>query len=99
MVGPLGHLVAERQRLEALVWQQFDVKRLGATIGAVVDGVDLTAPLPAEVVAELRQLCSTTRCCSSVISRLPRLNMLRSPGSLESSKCTRSFPGTTRSRS
>ena len=55
MVGPLGHLVAERQRLEALVWQQFDVKRLGATIGAVVDGVDLTAPLPAEVVAELRQ--------------------------------------------
>lgn len=54
-VGPLGYLAAERQRLEGLTWQQFDVTRLAATIGAVVHGVDLTTDLPDEVIAELRQ--------------------------------------------
>jgi len=54
-VGPLGYLAEERQRLDGLSWQHFDVRRLGATIGAVVDGVDLSAHLPDVVVAELRQ--------------------------------------------
>ncbi len=54
-IGPLGYLAAERQRLDALTWQHFDVERLGATIGAVVKGVDLTAELGPELVAELRQ--------------------------------------------
>jgi len=55
MVGPVAHLVAERQRLDGLRWEHFDARRLGATIGAVIDGVDLTGPLPAEVVSELRR--------------------------------------------
>lgn len=54
-IGPLGYLAAERQRLDGLTWQHFDVKRLGATIGAVVEGIDLSSGLAPEVVAELRQ--------------------------------------------
>ena len=54
-MGPLGYLAAERQRLDALRWEHFDVERLGATIGAVIDGVDLGAELAEPVVAELRQ--------------------------------------------
>ncbi len=54
-VGPLRHLAAERQRLDGLTWQHFDVRRVGASIGAVIDGLDLTADLPATVVAEVRK--------------------------------------------
>ncbi len=54
-VGPLGYLAGERQRLEQLRWQNFDVKRLGATIGAEIQGVDLAVPLAPAVIAELRQ--------------------------------------------
>ncbi|MGI9602273.1 MAG: TauD/TfdA dioxygenase family protein [Acidimicrobiales bacterium] len=52
-VGPLGHLAEERQRLDALEWQHFDVRRLAATVGAELRGVDLTAELADEVVAEI----------------------------------------------
>jgi taurine dioxygenase len=52
-VGPATHLAAERDRLDALAWEHFDVTRLGATIGAVLDGPDLTADLPDEVIAEI----------------------------------------------
>ena len=54
-MGPVGYLAAERQRLDGLRWEHFDVERLGATIGAVVHGVDLGAELAGPVVAELRQ--------------------------------------------
>ena len=54
-VGPLPHLVAERQRLAGLTWQHFDVRQVGVTLGAVVSGVDLTKDLPEPVVAELRR--------------------------------------------
>ncbi|HEX4433597.1 MAG TPA: TauD/TfdA family dioxygenase [Acidimicrobiales bacterium] len=54
-VGPFTHMAAERDRLAALQWRNFDARRLGATVGAEITGVDLTAPLPDEVVAELRQ--------------------------------------------
>lgn len=54
-VGPLQHLSVERARLADLRWQHFDVRRVGATVGAVIEGVDITADLAAEVVAELRQ--------------------------------------------
>jgi taurine dioxygenase len=54
-VGPLGHLVAERQRLAALSWEHFDARPVGATVGALIEGVDLRAPLPDVVIAELRQ--------------------------------------------
>ncbi|AHH19334.1 taurine dioxygenase TauD-like protein [Nocardia nova SH22a] len=55
IAGPFTHLVAERDRLAALRWQHFDVRRVGVTLGAQIDGVDLTRDQPAEVIAELRR--------------------------------------------
>ncbi|WP_327140629.1 TauD/TfdA dioxygenase family protein [Nocardia sp. NBC_01327] len=55
IVGPFTHVAAERDRLSALRWQHFDAKQLGASIGAELSGVDLTAELADEVVAEIRQ--------------------------------------------
>lgn len=52
-VGPAAHLAAERDRLAALTYEHFDHRRLGATIGAEISGVDLTTELPGEVVAEI----------------------------------------------
>lgn len=54
-LGPVGYLAAERQRLDGLTWQNFDVRRMGATIGAVIEGLDLTGELAPPVVAELRR--------------------------------------------
>lgn len=54
-VGPLSYLAAERERLAALTWDHFDARPVGATIGAVIDGVDLTAALPDAVLGDLRQ--------------------------------------------
>jgi taurine dioxygenase len=54
-MGPLGHLAAERSRLDGLEWRNFSVERMAATIGAVVDGVDLAADLGDDVIAELRR--------------------------------------------
>jgi len=54
-VGPLGHLAEERHRLAGLHWQHFEARRLGATIGAELSGVDLTRELPDAVIAEIRQ--------------------------------------------
>ena len=46
-VGPVGHLAAERERLEALQWQHFDVKRLSATIGAEISRLARNSERPA----------------------------------------------------
>ncbi|MGN6693725.1 MAG: TauD/TfdA dioxygenase family protein [Aquihabitans sp.] len=54
-VGPAAHLAAERDRLDRLTWEHFDVTRLGATIGAVLHGPDLTTDLPEPVIADIRQ--------------------------------------------
>jgi alpha-ketoglutarate-dependent taurine dioxygenase len=54
-VGPLGHLRAERERLDGLRWNHFDVHRMAPTIGARISGVDLTQDLADPVVAELRE--------------------------------------------
>jgi taurine dioxygenase len=53
--GPLGHLHVERERLGGLRWEHFDAVPMGATIGAVLHGVDLSRDLPDEVIAEIRQ--------------------------------------------
>ncbi|HEY4377668.1 MAG TPA: TauD/TfdA family dioxygenase [Acidimicrobiales bacterium] len=53
-VGPIGHLAAERRRLEALEWEHFTARRRGATIGADIEGIDLTGPLSDEAIAEIR---------------------------------------------
>ena len=52
-VGPVGHLAEERRRLDGLTWDNFDVTRCSATVGAELSGVDLTADLPDEVVADI----------------------------------------------
>ena len=54
-IGPVRSLAAERARLSALKWQHFDVKRMGATIGAIITGVDLTSDLAEPVVTEISQ--------------------------------------------
>jgi taurine dioxygenase len=55
MVGPVTHLAAERERLAGLRYEGFEVTQLGATIGGLVDGVDLASDLSDELVAELRR--------------------------------------------
>jgi taurine dioxygenase len=54
-VGPLGHLHAERERLAGLTWDHFDVRPLGATLGAELSGISLADDLPDAAVAELRR--------------------------------------------
>jgi alpha-ketoglutarate-dependent taurine dioxygenase len=53
--GPASHLAPERQRLAGLRWQNFRAEQLGTTVGAILTGVDLTATLPDDVIAEIRQ--------------------------------------------
>jgi alpha-ketoglutarate-dependent taurine dioxygenase len=52
-VGPVPYLAAERQRLDDLTWEHFEVRRCGATIGAELSGVRLADDLPDDVVGEL----------------------------------------------
>jgi len=55
MVGPAAHLAAERERLAALTWNEFGVRRLGATLGAELSGLDLRTDLPDAVIDEIRR--------------------------------------------
>jgi taurine dioxygenase len=55
VVGPAIHLAEERRRLAACTYEGFTYRQLGATIGAEISGLDLTAPLSPSVVAELRR--------------------------------------------
>ncbi|HEY5109702.1 MAG TPA: TauD/TfdA family dioxygenase [Acidimicrobiales bacterium] len=52
-VGPVTHLAEEQARLSLLTFDGFDVRQVGATIGAEVNGLDLCAPLDEDVVADL----------------------------------------------
>jgi alpha-ketoglutarate-dependent taurine dioxygenase len=53
VVGPVAHLAAERIRLTALEWEHFEVRQVGATLGGIVKGLDLSQPLADEVFEEL----------------------------------------------
>ena len=53
VIGPVAHLAAERIRLTALEWEHFEVRQVGATLGGIVKGLDLSKPLADEVFAEL----------------------------------------------
>ena len=53
--GPWLHLAEERARLSSLSFRHIDVAPQGATLGAEVGGVDLSADLADEVIAEIRQ--------------------------------------------
>lgn len=54
-VGPWTHLAAERDRLSSPSFDHIDVSPQGATLGAEVSGVDLSAELPEAVIAEVRR--------------------------------------------
>ena len=53
IMGPAMHLADERARLAQLTWRNFSIKRLGATIGAEIHGIDITSDLPDDVIAEI----------------------------------------------
>jgi taurine dioxygenase len=55
MVGPDAHVAAERERLAALQWEHFDIRRLSPTIGGELSGVDLTKSLSQEVLDDVRR--------------------------------------------
>ncbi|MDA0371338.1 MAG: TauD/TfdA family dioxygenase [Actinomycetota bacterium] len=54
-VGPITHLAEERARLAAMTWNEFDVKRVGSTIGAEIHGIDITTGLSQAVIDDLRR--------------------------------------------
>ncbi|MCH2623664.1 MAG: hypothetical protein MKZ66_10535, partial [Acidimicrobiales bacterium] len=54
-VGPLSHLVEERDTLLTLQWENFDVEMLGTTVGAVLNGLDLSKELPGEATDEVQR--------------------------------------------
>lgn len=54
-IGPITHLANERALLADLAWEFFDVKRLGATIGAEIQGLDICSDLPDAVIDEVRR--------------------------------------------
>ena len=53
VIGPVAHLAAERIRLTALEWEHFEVRQVGATLGGIVKGLDLSKPLADDVFEEL----------------------------------------------
>ena len=53
VIGPVAHLAAERIRLTALEWEHFEVRQVGATLGGIVKGLDLSTPLADAVFEEL----------------------------------------------
>src|SRR5665213_4528968 len=53
--SPVTHLAEEQSRLSGLTFDLFDVRPMGATIGAEVGGIDLCAPLDGAVVADLER--------------------------------------------
>lgn len=52
-VGPVGYLAQERQRLDGLTWEHFDVQRCSATVGAELHGIRLADDLSDEATAEV----------------------------------------------
>lgn len=54
-LGPMHHLRDERERLDAMEWEHFDLQRMSATCGAEISGVDLTSELSDEVIDEIRR--------------------------------------------
>ncbi|MCH2620579.1 MAG: TauD/TfdA family dioxygenase, partial [Acidimicrobiales bacterium] len=54
-VGPLPHLAGERSRLNKLKWKNFDASMIGSTVGAEIDGIDLTVGISSNALEELHQ--------------------------------------------
>ncbi len=55
LIGPTGHLAAERQALLEMTWTHFDAEMLGTTVGAVLHGIDLSRDLPDAVIDEVQR--------------------------------------------
>lgn len=54
-VGPISHLADERAALLQRTWEDFDARMLGATVGAVLTGIDLARDLPNQTIEEIHQ--------------------------------------------
>ena len=54
-IGPVGHLSAERARLDELSWSRIAVTPLAVSLGAEISGVSLAEDLADEVVDEIRR--------------------------------------------
>jgi taurine dioxygenase len=54
-VGPCTYLAADRQRLAGLDWPLFDVVPQSATVGGLVERVDLTNDVTDELIEEIRR--------------------------------------------
>lgn len=54
-MGPQTHLNEERDRLQGLTWEHFDVRQLSSTVGAELIGLDLTQELAQSVFDEIQQ--------------------------------------------
>ncbi|HJM28697.1 MAG: TauD/TfdA family dioxygenase [Acidimicrobiales bacterium] len=54
-MGPQTHLFAERERLQKLTWEHFNVHQMSPTIGAEIEGPDLSTDLPQEVIDDIQQ--------------------------------------------
>jgi taurine dioxygenase len=55
VVGPATHLAKERTRLGTLRYDGFTLTRLSPTIGAIIEGVDLTSALSDQQIAEIHR--------------------------------------------
>jgi hypothetical protein len=93
-VGPAGHLHRERERLASLAWEHFEARQAGATIGAELSGVDLSADLADEVIGELRQALLDYKVLFFVSSGSIRLLTWRSPDGSATSRSIPSSPPT-----
>lgn len=54
-MGPQTHLFEERERLQQLTWNHFSARQLSPTIGAELEGLDLSQELPQKVIDEIHQ--------------------------------------------
>ncbi|MEC9395629.1 MAG: TauD/TfdA family dioxygenase [Actinomycetota bacterium] len=54
-MGPVAHIVDERNNLLARAWDHFDARMLGSTVGAELTGLDLSRDLPQGAVEEVQK--------------------------------------------
>ena len=81
-MGPQTHLFAERDRLQGLKWEHFDVQQLSPTVGAELIGLDLTQELPQQVIDEIQQALWDYKVIFSEINQSLQNSMLTLPAGL-----------------
>ncbi len=85
-MGPISHLAEERAALAKRTWTNFTAKQMGATIGAEISGVDLTAELSDDVISEIGEALAAYKVIffrNQPISSAQHLSFARRFGELE----------------